>query len=147
MRRDNSKTKKLVTECWQEIDGITDLLRNMLSVSEFVEEDFQFQLTSTRNQLEKIKDNLNSDYKYVGQREDLTLTALEAYTEGRASWERAGEISGLGRWGLTKYCGERGVDHAKLRIDSYMNFTGPEAEKIISREWDKLTNPKARKGD
>ena len=35
MKYDNSKTEELVKECYKEIDGITDVLRNMWSVSEF----------------------------------------------------------------------------------------------------------------
>ena len=144
MRRDNTETKELVKACWKEIEEIIDMLRNFQNVSEFTEEDFKFQLTSTRGQLEKIKNNLKSDYKYFGQRNDLPLIALEAYTEGKASWERAGEISGLGIQKIKKYVNERGVDRYKLRIDSYLGFTGPEAEKIIREEWDKLTNPLSR---
>ncbi|MBQ2653374.1 MAG: hypothetical protein IJF83_07455 [Methanobrevibacter sp.] len=142
MKYDNSKTEELVKECYKEIDGITDVLRNMWSVSEFMEDDFLFTLTSTRGKLKQIKDSLEIDYKYLGHREDLTLTALEAYTEGKASWERAGEISGLGIFGLEDYVHKRGVDRYKLRIDPYLDFTGEEAEKIIREEWDKLMNYK-----
>ena len=138
MKRDNSETRELVKECWEEIEEIINLLRNFQAVSEFHDKDFKFELTSTRGELRRLKKNLETDYKYFSQKEDLTLIALEAYTEGKASWERAGEISGLGIFGLEKYVTERGVDSSKLRIDPYHDFTGPEAEKIIRKEWDKL---------
>lgn len=144
MKRDNKETVELVQDCWSVIDEIIGLLRNFSSVSEFLDEDFKFQLTSTRGQLRDIKNNLESDYRYLGQRKDLTLIALEAYTEGEASWERAGELSGLGIFGLEKYCEERDVDRCKLRIDPYLEFTGPEAEKTIREEWDKLDSLHSR---
>lgn len=142
MRYDNTKTEALVKECYGEIDGITDMLRNLWSVSEFLEDDFIFTLTATRGKLKQIKNSLETDYKYLSHREDLTLIALESYTEGKASWERAGEISGLGIFGLENYVNERGVDRYKLRIDPYLDFTGEEAEKTIREEWDKLINYK-----
>lgn len=138
MLRDNTKTKELVNECGKEIDEIIDLLRNFQGVSEFVDQDFQFELTATKGGLRRLKQNLKNDYDYLGHKEDLTLIALEAYTNHKASWERAGEISGLGIFGLENYCREKGVDNSKLRIDKYYNFTGPEAEKQIEEQWDKL---------
>jgi len=144
MKQDNTETEKLVKECFKEIDGIMDVLRNFWSVSSFVEDDFQFQLTSTLGQLKQVHENIEADYKFFGQKNDLTLIALESYTEGKSSWERAGEISGRGIFGLEKYVNERGVDRYKLRIDPYINFTGEEAEKTIREEWDKLTNPHSK---
>ena len=116
MKYDNSKTEELVKECYKEIDGITDILRNLWSVSAFLEDDFIFTLTSTRGKLKQIKDNLETDYKYLGHREDLTLIALESYTECKSSWERAGEISGLGIFGLEAYVKERGVNRSILEL-------------------------------
>lgn len=142
MKYDNSKTEELVKECYKEIDGITNMLRNMWSVSEFTGEDFKLQLNLTQGYLRKIKENLEREYQYLGYLTDLTLIALESYTEGKASWERAGEISGLGIFGLENYVNERGVDRYKLRIDPYLDFTGEKAEKIIREEWDKLMNYK-----
>ena len=135
---------ELINDCVGEINEIIGLLRNFKSISEFLDKDFIFELTATKGDLRRIKDTLANDYKYLGQRKDLTLIALELYTRGQASWERAGEISGLGIFGLEEYVNERGVDRYKLRIDHYLDFTGPEAEKIIKSEWDKLTNPLAK---
>ena len=142
MKYDNSKTEELVKECYKEIDGITNMLRNMWSVSEFTGEDFKLQLNLTQGYLRKIKENLEREYQYLGYLTDLTLIALESYTEGKASWERAGEISGLGIFGLENYVNERGVDSYKLRLDPYLDFTGEKEEKIIREEWDKLMNYK-----
>lgn len=66
------------------------------------------------------------------------LIALKRYRDCRCSWERAGEISGLGIFGLIEYCSNKGVDWRKLRIDEYYNFSGPEAEKELEQEWSKL---------
>lgn len=103
MKKDNSKTKELINECWTEIDEIIDLLRNFQSVSGFMDKDFQFELTATKGGLRRLKKNLEHDYKYLGQKVDLTLIALKSYTNGEASWERAGEISCLGICGLEEY--------------------------------------------
>ena len=81
MKYDNSKTEELVKECYKEIDGITNMLRNMWSVSEFTEEDFKLQLNLTQGYLRKIKENLEREYQYLGYLTDLTLIALESYTE------------------------------------------------------------------
>ena len=58
MKYDNSKTEELVKECYKEIDGITNMLRNMWSVSEFTGEDFKLQLNLTQGYLRKIKEIL-----------------------------------------------------------------------------------------
>lgn len=142
MKYDNSETKKLVKDCFKEIDGITDVLRDCWSVSEFSNVDFKAGLSAVLSQLEDIKRGLQEDYGQITQELDLTLIALEAYTEGKVSWERAGEISGLHIFGLRNYCDERDVDWCNLRIDEYMGFTGPEAEKTICEEWDKLMSYK-----
>lgn len=71
------------------------------------------------------------------------LIALKKYTDGKCSWGRAGEISGLGYFGLQEYCFERDVDWRELRIDEYYGFTGPKAEEKIRKHWEKLN----QKGD
>ena len=138
MKYDNKNTKKLVEECYTELDTIMDILRDINNVSEFIEADFLFELTSTKGQLRTVKENLGIGYKYLTQKINLPLVALESYTNGKVSWERAGEISGLGSWGLKEYCNQRDVDTSKLRIDKYMNFTGDEAETEICKQWDML---------
>lgn len=66
------------------------------------------------------------------------LIGLKAYTEGKASWERAGEISDLHIFGLDKYCQEKGVNRNNLRIDEYYGLQGEEGIKSIKEEWVKL---------
>ena len=63
------------------------------------------------------------------------LIGLKAYTEGRASFERAGEISDLHIFGLREYCNDKGVDWGGLRIDEYYGATDVSE---IEANWEKL---------
>ena len=63
------------------------------------------------------------------------LIGLKAYTEGRASFERAGEISDLHIFGLREYCNDKGVDWSGLRIDEYYGATDVSE---IEANWEKL---------
>lgn len=63
------------------------------------------------------------------------LIGLKAFTEGNASFERAGEISDLHIFGLRNYCEDRDVDWSALRIDEYYGVTDVTE---IEENWEKL---------
>lgn len=65
------------------------------------------------------------------------LIALKEYTEGRASWERAGRVSDLHIFGLRKYCEDKGVDWSNLRVNEYY---GPVDAQVVKDEWE-ILNP------
>lgn len=69
---------------------------------------------------------------------DAPLIALKNYTEGKVSWERAGEICDLHIFGLRNYCEERNVDYGDLRIDEYYGLEGEEGIQKITENWRKL---------
>ena len=86
--------------------------------------------------LEKLMKEIDSLHKeYLKDIKNIVLIALKKYTEGEASWERASEICGLSRWELEKYCEDKGVETAYLRIDEGYGITDIQ---LVKKEWEKL---------
>lgn len=89
------------------------------------------QLEDIGGELEKYRDNLTRKIPIV-------LISLKNYTECKCSWERAGELSDLHRYGLIEYCEDKGVDWRDLRIDEYYGVDSDEDVLKIIESWKKL---------
>lgn len=93
---------------------------------------------------EDYKDIKNLSSKITSLRKNYVkdlnspLIALKNYTEGKCSWERAGEMCDLHIFGLRNYCEQRNVDWSVLRIDEYYGVEGEEGINKIKENWNIL---------
>ena len=117
---------------WHQIDEAHDILINWIILLGYCENE---ELNDLINIMKPVIMSIKKADEQITDKSIVALYALKAYTEGKASWARAADISGLGYFGLKKFCDDHDVDWRELRYDKYYGYTNVED---IKKAWSKL---------
>lgn len=120
-----------VEDSYKYFEEAFDSIRDIFFYLPYIPNEEYEELHKLSEQTKRFRNNLKNEIP-------SELLALKLYTEGKVSWERAGELCDLGIFGLRNYCEEHNVEVKYLRIDEYYGMDGEECINKIKEEWSKL---------